>query len=220
MKRSSGVAGTVAVGLSVVVVALSAEAQVTGFRSTVVDNAAGGPPLAGFVTNDITADFSGQLTGFQAVLQLDTGSVRIDPFLDPLAPPPGTVLPFLPTVEFGSFLTLGGPTLETSVVEPSVPGGAVNLGADRFVQFDADGINAAWNPPGAVPIFGQSDFLAARITLSDDAEGTFRFLGATVSTLTPFDAVPVSNGVIFPEPGLLAAFALLGPSTLCRRPRH
>ena len=153
------------------------------------------------VVNDIEIDFTGQYTGSQLLLTLTSGAIYQDPSFDSAtAPLPGLVSAF-PVVAFDSFFAQGSLTDSGPFGNPNVGGGAVNLGGNSTASISASTINQAWNPAGGQVIVNQANFVTARITLSNDATGTFSYLASDGQVSIVGGAI--SNGVMtaVPEPG-------------------
>ena len=177
---------------------LDAEAQVTSFDVERVDNSAA---LSGFVTNDIQIDYDGQYLGAQMIIELTSGSIYQDPEGN-RTPPDSALFGTFPSLEFDTFLALGSLTSDGPFGPPSVGGGAVDLGGHRLSVFDETAINQAWNPSGVDGLFGGDEFKLARLTLSEDAQGTFQFLAVANGDLFTFSG-QIANGRILPEPNTL-----------------
>ena len=164
---------------------------------TPVDNSGGGAAVEGFVTQDLSVDFDGRWTGCQLLVELDTGSIYQDA-AGGVTPPTDFIVGLVPSAAFDTFVAAGGATSGTSETF-SLGGGAVDLGASPTAQFDAAGINQAWNPPGGAAILDRTDFVTARVTLSADATGTWKFLVSSGGEMQTYEG-PVSDGQIRPEP--------------------
>jgi hypothetical protein len=160
--------------------ASSVVAQVTSVRWANVDNTVDDVPGDDFdptmyVTNDLRITFSGQFTGIQLLLELTQGSIyqNDSPLIGSgMFPPAKPLIEQLdPTLQWDTFIAFGGPTAGDTVGNFGAGGGAVGLGGRVAAQFDSERINQAWNPAGGVEIFDRSDFMVARVTLSNDAVG-------------------------------------------------
>ncbi len=201
-------------------------ALVTDFDVRQVDNTAGGPPLNGFVTNDVSIDFSGRFGGAAILLELQSGSIFQDTLFggDVIRPPTQGAIGFQPSLAFDTFLAQGGPTAETSLDDISLIGGAVNLGAEPAIQFDTERLNITFDTAAFRNLFDQTDFLLSRITLSEDAQGTFALYvltdddPSTVGGTDQIETFDVVNGRIVPEPaaGLLGIVILAASGRLTR----
>lgn len=181
---------------------------------TVANPVVAGAP-AGHTVNDILIDFDGQLFGQQMVLTLSSGAIYQDAFGSNTAPNPA-LIPVFPALAADSFVTIGG-TTSASSQSTLVVGGSTELGMNAALKFDTAGINIAWAPSPGVVVNGGTDYLIARITLSNTANGdVFLFSNASgQGTVVP--AGTVTNGVIafeprIPEPTtcVLAGLALVG----------
>lgn len=154
--------------------ATASDAAVVDLSLTRVEQTA----LTGYRTFDVTVSGSGQLTGLQMLLETTQGEIYQDPVGSSL-PPNELWFDYFPTVEFDTFVGLGGATAETSASSVIVAGGAVNLGGSSATQFDASVLNITWAPQGAMPVFDPSEFFVARVTLSDDAHARVKLLAST-----------------------------------------
>lgn len=155
----------------------SAPAQVTQIRWAEIDNGAGaGDPNVEFdparqVTNDLLLDFDGRYVALQLLVNLRTGSIFHHPLVQPPAFPPHDALFHLfPAAEFDSFMANGHATIGGPFGDPLITGAAGKLGGS-ILLFDQRRISLAIGPPPEIPIFDQQNFLAARVTLSDNATG-------------------------------------------------
>ncbi len=185
-----------------------AHAGLNGYGVFYPDNSAGGPALDGFVTNDLRLNFTGQLTGVQMVLDLTSGSV-FQSIVGTDTPPNPAFFSVLPELEFDTFVGLGAFESSSTDATPGFAGAAVDIGLfSRPLQFDTAGIDVAIFPPGGVVIDSGNLYPVARITLSDDANGTFRFLASAGGDISPVIELPVFDGVIFPEPATAWALCL------------
>jgi hypothetical protein len=165
----------VAASLSVCLGASTASAGVTALTPSLVDNSAGSAELANFVTTDIKIDFTGEYTGAQAWIQLDSGSVY-QHVNGSATPPNQDLVDIIPALGFDTFVANGSDHANGPFEEPLLGGGAVDLGAPVAPQFDTEGINQAWNT--IEHPYDHSDFLFGRFTLSNDAQGTASFLAS------------------------------------------
>ncbi len=155
------------------VCACVAQAGVMAVHSVVVPQAT----VAGHTANDIQVDFDGILRGQQMILNLTAGSIYQDGFGTQTAPN-GALIPVFPTVEYDTFVTMGG-AVQAASQAVLVVGGAVDLQAGAALKFDTAGLNIAWAPGTGVDINGGVGFLTSRITLSNDAQGSFQYFGST-----------------------------------------
>ena len=208
--------GVYALGAAVVCAGLvsAASAAVTDMRITQVDNT-GAPELDGYVTQDVLIDFGGRWTGCQMRIDLDNGTIYQDAFgVD--TPPSAVVIGFAPSLAYDTFVAGGGATQDDALVPIGITGGAVDLGGEPTAQFDETRINFAWHPQPGLKIENQTDFLAARVSLSDDAAGTWSFL-ASDGEISTYGG-PIDNGL--PEPATVALLAVGGSGLLRRRKRR
>ncbi len=200
--------------LAASVLATPALGQITVFNVT---SYSPGDVLPGYVTYDMTIDFVGQVTGLQLLTEFEHGTIYQDPIGSNTAPL-AAFFPFFPTMEFDTFATLGGFTVETADAAPGFAGAAINiyfeLGRTQPDPpnwgIDDERIDLAWFPAGAVGIFDETDYPIFRLTVSDDTTGVFHLLGAAGGAITDVVTVTV------PEPAS-AAIALAG--VLCFRRR-
>ena len=177
-----------------------------------------GALLPGYTTWDITVDFEGQLLSSQILTALTPGSIYQDAAGTNKAPQQ-LFVGLIPTLAYDTFVAMGGPTLETGAGAYSTTGGAVDLGGNATAVFDANQLNQNWFPDAGVSIIGGDDFLVARLTLSDSAEGSLSFTtaaGTAANRVFVFD-VPVVGGQVVPEPTSLALLSLVGVALVGRR---
>jgi hypothetical protein len=200
-------------------------AQLTNSGWSVVDNSAGGAEVTGFTTNDLNIDFTGQLSGVQLLVELTSGSIYQNA-AGSAGPPIGAILPAFPSLAFDTFVTLDSLTSGGPHGEPLLVGGAVNAGGSATAAFTTSTINQGFSPAAGVSsATDQTDFLAARVTLSNDANGTVNYLASANGVISPTLSVPIINGVIggavIPEPStvILLGMGLVGVIALKRRSR-
>lgn len=187
--------------------------------------------LPGHWTHDIFIDFAGQYTGSQMIVELTTGEIYQNTDLGGNTPPNAALFAVDPTVEWDTFLANGGPTTTSTVGDFGLGGAAIKLDFSGDVSFQRPAtfsdnvIDQSWNPAIDTEILDQSDFMVARITLSDDASGTFQYIASAggVVGVEPHGTVilPIRNGTIVPEPStvILLAFGVVGLVVLPRRHR-
>jgi hypothetical protein len=228
MHLKKSLAVTLTLFATIVLMAGSANAQVTDIRVVPATPHASVPNV---VLQDIVVDFTGQVTGFQMLLNLTSGSVyqNTSALIGAGTQPPVQALEAVDgTIATDTYTAFGGPYSGDSAGNFGLGGGAVNLGGAPAAQFNTQGLNQAWNPAGGVSVLDRTNFTAARIALSSDANGEFTFAGFAGGQ-SPDDAlrlsVPVVNGVIggggvvIPEPStvVLLAMGLVGLVALKRR---
>jgi len=170
-----------------------------------------GPGLpAGYVSQDMVVQTDTDWLGSQLLIELEQGSV----FQQPVSqggsdfPPNPAFFAVFPALEFDTFLT-GGQNDPTST-PAGIAGGAVDLGGQAAARFgeDTTGIDVAWFTTTLDDI---GLLTTARITLSDDAAGTWKALVAVQSGTGGTNHVfqgPIAAGQMVPEPGTLALLAL------------
>lgn len=166
----------VALGMVVALVSYS----FAGVNAVKVNQTPADGDAAPHIANDILIDFSDQYSGSQLLVTLTSGAIYQDA-AGGTTPPQQLFVGIIPTLAWDSYVAQGGLVAEDTVNAPdavSPGGGAVNLGGAAGSTFDTSGIDQAWNPKAGVVIADQSDFMVARITLTPDATGTWRFLGS------------------------------------------
>jgi hypothetical protein len=175
------------------------------------------PVLSGFNSNDLHIDFNGFLTEQQLVIQLTGGSIYQDGFGSDTAPS-GIVVPQFPAVAYDSFVTLGGLTQGTSYPVITGPGTFISCNPLAGCAF-----NVAWIPGTGTVVPAAKDFVVARITLSDDAEGVVHYYGSTTAGISfpDFISGSIHNGIIsfVPEPAswMFVAWAAMAAVGCSRR---
>ncbi|MEO1498724.1 MAG: PEP-CTERM sorting domain-containing protein [Planctomycetota bacterium] len=187
-------------------------AQVTRVYFEYPDNSAA---PAGTVTTDIFIDFTGNLGGNQILLELTQGSI----FNAPAAQGGGDTAPLgiltttFPETAFDTFVGMGATTSDDpGYTATSIFGGAVDLGGDPAASFDGP-INVAFAPSVGETVTDGSRYQVARITLSADAQGEFRYLGSLATGGTSYTRTVSIIDACFacvPEPtsGVLLAAAM------------
>ena len=186
------------------------EAQVTEMQFERIDNSA---VLTGYVTNDLLMSLNGQYSGSELILELTEGEIyqdplnnsstsqRVDKALGRL-PPSHLFIPLFPSIAFDTFVAYG--ELVDHGVVPVALVGAVDIGGAVEAKFDTTGINLSWGPSAGHPfIQDAADVPVARITLSDDARGSFIWLNAAGGQLTLLEGHIVNGIMGIPEPGTL-----------------
>jgi len=143
-----------------------------------------GAVLPGYVANDVFLDFDSMLLGQQLSLQLTQGSILQSGAAASDTAPSQVLIRQSPDLAYDSFVTMGGLDDETSAPVITV-GGAVDLAwkfdlnVSKAVVFDSRAADITWAAQPGTRILAGEDFLTARLTLSGDAQGTFRYLCST-----------------------------------------
>ena len=204
--------------LATLLVALSSSAQITDFRAVLIDNTGGGSALNGFATHSLQIDFEFEFSGAQLLLHLDSGRIYRDEPGNPNGSAPDPALfPSTPSLEFDSYF--GNGVLFNSV---GVSGGAVDLGGDPFASWPATttaapvSLNQAWGPSGS-GILGGLDYETFRLTLSQDAGGSFTFLAVANGEIFRSGGVIRGGVVIVPEPTTVLVAGAAGLAVAARR---
>lgn len=209
MKKGNNMVRCLTAGLAVCLLASSAFAAVTNFSATVVPGAP-----AGYVTTDLKATFTGQYTGAQLLTPvLAAGSIYQDAF-GGAAPPLGALVGAFPTLAYDTFTAQGSATAPGAQGEPSLGGGAVDLGGPAVAEFSTSRINQAWNPAGGATIQDQNNFLLFRLTLKSDVNlplGQLLALASAGGTPATVQASVVNGAIVFPPVGIAPIVADLAP---------
>ena len=130
-----------------------------------------GTTLPGYVANTWDVDTgAGEFLSAQLLIQLDSGHIYQDSMGSNNPPDPG-FFGFVPTLEFDTYITGGKNGAEK--IDPSIIGGAVDLGGAPGVTIDSALIDAAWTTSAATNPVGQ--LMLGQFTLSSDAMGTFAY---------------------------------------------
>jgi hypothetical protein len=237
MRRRNTQSRSTLVAILVFLLAAAAHGQVTNIQ--IVTQPAPADTLPGYIVNDVVIDFVGQYTGSQLYLELSSGEIYQNAAGGNTAPS-SLIAPLVPGLQWDTFVTQGTEFSDTSNGVPALGGGAVSLAdlttnSDNLGRpisssstFSSELINQQYNPSAGLIIEDQSDFMVARITLSNDANGQVLFAGFSspdaenpVSPdVAPRLNLPIVNGAIIPEPSsvaLLGIGLLVGLVTLKRR---
>lgn len=192
------------------VLASAAYAEIT-YSLAVTDNSSVLGP--GYVTNDILISTDTDWLQSQLLIELTSGNIYQTPSIGQWFPQTAYWSMF-PELEFDSFLTA------TGFDNPNLAGCAGNLDGDDQ-QFDTEEIDIAWFNVEKDDI-GQN-MLIARITLSTDAQGTWKFISwahdPTFSKNYPevYGEGMVNYGYL-PEPATIVMLGV-GAAVLLRRRR-
>ncbi|QDV74586.1 hypothetical protein Spa11_27920 [Botrimarina mediterranea] len=157
--------------LTLLLIATSSVGNAATLSQNVTFPTVAGTP-AGYKVNDLSIDFTGQLFGQQMVVELTSGSIYQNASFGAETAPNDALIPIFPEVASDTFVTIGGFTRNTSSSVLVVGGSTELAGFAGPKKFDTAGINIAWAPAPGVVINGGNDFPIARITLSDNANGT------------------------------------------------
>lgn len=193
-----------------------------------IDHVDPGAALPNHVTNDLFIDFEGKYTGSQLHLTVTEGAVFSFPFGTPFAVPLSDLFFAFPELEYTSFAAQGALVKREPWLDPALGGGAVNVGGDASPEVTSTTISHMWFPLGDQLIVDQSDFVVARVSLSDDAAGSFSFFTSAGEAYKIFLG-DIENGQMFvtaviPEPStaalacIAAALCLIGSARWrCKR---
>jgi len=168
----------------------------------------------GFVSTDILIDFEGNLRGQQLYIQLDQDIYNNATFGADTAPNPA-LIGVDASVEFDSFVTIGGLRSDSSE-GVLVVGGAVDIpGAPAELSLAGNVVSIAWAPSTGTDVPNGTNYPVARITLPSDASGTAWFFSSTSGTDPPLvlSDIPIAGGQIgIPEPStlMLVGMGLIG----------
>lgn len=177
--------------------------------------------MAGYVTVDYMFSFTDQLTGVQLLSEgFSAGSFYQSQYGSNTAPS-GALIGFEPTLAYDTFMTMGGLTAETSE-DVLIAGGAVNLGGGPGATFSSDKLDVAWAPAAGVIVEDQADYLVARLTMPDTANGTLHWLvgtssGNVVISSAITNGSPILTPPDWPEPGTAVLVGLGGLMLMRRR---
>ena len=176
-----------------------------------------------FVSNDIAITTTGTWSQMQLITHgLADGDVYQHNFGGEAPPNPALVASFA-DLAFDTFLANG-----TLVDAPATNGilaigGAVNLGGSAGKQFGTHNLNVTWGPALGQNPTDIVNWLAARITLADTANGTFKLLSSDTSDGKGMQIIDngliVNGAMMVPEPStfLMLAVGSLGLLLLRRK---
>lgn len=169
---------------------------------------------SGYVTNDLIVTTDGyEWTQSQILLTLTSGSVYQEPGYGEWYPQP-SFYGLVPELEFDTWMCDGDGS------QPSSQKCAANLtGGDAF-NWDTSHLDAVWYTNGEF----EGTYLNARITLTDDAQGTWAYCNwdaedETMDVLYEGSGYLVVDGYMIPEPATMAMLMLGGLGVLARRKR-
>ena len=172
---------------------------------------------SGYVTNDLLVTTDTDWMQSQILLTTNAGSVYQTPGAGQWYPQPG-VYQYVPALEFDTWMC----TLTGGVPSSEVEAG--DLGGDAF-SWSTSHLDAAWYNTASTDI--GTDLLNARITLSDDANGTWKYI-AWGNKADPNDVNypeykylegTIVDGYMVPEPVTIGMLMLGGLGVLARRRR-
>lgn len=200
-------------------VALPAVAGTISISHTVVDPGV----LAGYVSNDISITTTGTWTQMQLLTDgLSAGDIY-QHIGGTNVPPSDLFVGLMPDLAFDSFIANGGRTADTGSAILAL-GATTEFGTGiRPLTFDNQLVDITWGPALGQPVTDVADWLAARITLKDTANGTFQLLWTDSEGGKALQTSPgtIVNGgmTLVPEPStfLLLAVGSLGLLFLRRR---
>ncbi|MEM1444417.1 MAG: hypothetical protein AAGF84_00020 [Planctomycetota bacterium] len=177
------------------------------------------------VANVIAIDFVGQYTGSQIVLELTSGTILQDQaFGSDIDVAPGSGLAAAAGgLRFDTYLAQGdvfsdGPNASGT---PILGGGAIDIHPSDVepIWNDPTTLNQAFYPSDDEAILNRTNFVVARIAMSTDAQGVFKFFVSINDQVPPVDGIirspieiPIVDGWIPspgnypPEPGTAALF--------------
>lgn len=209
----------IVIALTLGLMATVASAGITGMEVVQVDNSSVAA-LAPYTTQDIKIDFTGQVTGFQLIINLTQGSIYQDAAGSAVAPT-AMFVGFVPSLAYDTFVAFGGPTDDTKAGAYALGGGAVDLGGAAGAVFTTAAINQAWNAAPGVIVNSGEDFTIARISLSDDAQGSWKLLASAGGEISKYESsdYQIVDGqlIVVPEPATLSVLALGGLALIRRR---
>ena len=205
------------------VLATTAHVASAAVTSTFNQESPGGA-LSSYVSNtwDVATGSDEWLTA-QLLVELSAGDIYQDS-LGTNNPPDASLIGANPSLEFDSYMTGG---YDTDYLTPSpglvpfVLGGAGDIGGGMSLTFNTTEIDAAWISLEETHAVG--DLMLARVTLSDDAMGTFKYQisysDGEPNSIYMLGGVIVNGVMLVPEPGSIS-FLLCGLlSLICWRRR-
>jgi hypothetical protein len=155
---------------------------VTAFSAVPVDNTLGGAPLAPYATTDLKVSFTGQYQVAELFLNLPANSIYQDGFGQANgAPPNSAFFGLVPSLPFDTFFAQGTAGSPGADGEPSVVGGAVDIGGAPAPTFDTQKLDIAFGPSGGTDIQNRNDFLVARLSINRQVNAP---LGSVLALVT------------------------------------
>lgn len=176
-----------------------------------VDNSS---QLTGYVTQDIVVTTDTDWLSAHLIVQPDaSGSIYQYDYGDPWGYGPAFQIwpPPFPAAEFDTYVSSGVQGESVSMT------GAVDLGEGPNVIFDTSKLSITWWVDSTDDI---GTLGLARVTLADNATGTWQFLATAAPAEGPRVEAsgPIVDGYLVPEPAMLSLLAL-GAMALIRRRR-
>jgi len=135
-----------------------------------IDSVDNSTALSGYVTQDLIVHSATDWLSCQLMVTPDSaGGIHQDPLGSSGAQSPDPFFfAYFPSVEYDTYVSNG-----SAGDGPLSAGGAVDLSGAPTQTFDQDALNIAWY---STSIDDLEELALARITLTDDATGTWRFL--------------------------------------------
>jgi hypothetical protein len=173
-----------------------------------VDNSSGGVELNGFTTTDIVLTIPGLHTGSQMLIELEQGSI-FQHSLGDTTPPSSGAVELFPALGFDTYLAFGNHSSSGPYGAFNAFGAAIDLrrGA-RPLAFNETLVDVAWGPAAGGNLPNNTDgFVAARVTLSEDAVGRWLYLASSIDEFTviaPEDyPIPQTTPIVRAGSGLI-----------------
>jgi hypothetical protein len=172
-------------------------------------------------TNDIkvNAPAGVAVASMQILVNLTAGTIVENP-LGGSTPPNAAFFALAPELQYDSFVAGGFPsdTSGENFDVPTVFGASLDLGgpAGSSSVFSTTNYDATYIPTPGADSTGKQGFFAARLTLSNNATGTFKFKVDFGNNTTAgsgfgnFGTQSIVNGVVVPEPATVTLLGLAG----------